>query len=114
MLISACSNKVAKAIDAASGADLGTLEIAGGPDAVLIDSVRRVAFIPCSEGRMAVISLAGAKPVLSESIVTAQGAQTGALDPTSGRVYIPVGRAPATDFGGRAVPGFAVLIVERK
>ena len=114
LLITACGNHVAKAIDAATGADLGTIEIASGPDAVLVDGERRLAFIPCSEGRLAVISLAGSKPVLAESVVTAQGAATGAVDPASGRVYLPVGRAPETDFGGRAVPGFAVLIVERK
>ncbi len=114
ILISSCSNNVAKAIDAASGADLGSIKIAGGPDAVLVDSERRVAFVPCSEGRLAVISLAGAKPVLSETVVTAQGARTGAIDPGTGKLYIPVGRAPETDFGGRAIPGFAILVVERK
>jgi hypothetical protein len=35
-------------------------------------------------------------------------------EPATGRLYLPVGRAPATDFGGRAVPGFAVLVVEAK
>lgn len=114
VLISACSNHVAKAIDASSGADLGSIKIAGGPDAVLVDGERRVAFIPCSEGRLAVINLAGTKPTLSETVVTAQGAKSGAIDPTTGKLYIPVGRAPETDFGGRAIPGFAILVVERK
>ncbi|MBS0421664.1 MAG: hypothetical protein JSR66_28405 [Proteobacteria bacterium] len=114
VLISSCSNNVAKVIDAGSGADLGSIQIAGGPDAVLVDSERRVAFVPCSEGRLAVISLASTKPVLSETVVTAQGAKTGAIDPTTGKLYIPVGRAPETDFGGRAIPGFAILVVERK
>ncbi len=79
---------------------------------MLIDSQRRVAFVPCSEGRLAVISLAAGQPSLLESIPTARGAKTGAVDPTTGRVYLPVGRSAATDFGGRAVPGFAVLVVE--
>jgi len=114
LLISSCSNNLAKAIDAGTGADLGSIKIAGGPDAVLVDSERRVAFIPCSEGRLAVISLVGTRPVLAETVVTAQGAKTGAIDPANGRLYIPVGRAPETDFGGRAIPGFAVLVVERK
>ena len=37
------------------------------------------------------------------SALPAQGATTGALDPKTGRVYLPVGRAPATNFGGRAI-----------
>lgn len=114
LLLSACSNKVAKAIDAATGADRATISIGGGPDAVIVDSERRMAFIPCSEGHLAAISLAGEKPRLIESVVTAQGTNTGALDPRTGRVYLPVGRSAATAFGGRAVPGFAVLVVTRK
>ena len=114
LLISACSNQVAKVIDSMSGADRGTLRIPSGPDAVLVDTERRMAFIPCSEGRLAVISLAGPRPEWIESIPTALGAQTGAVDPATGRVYLPVGRSPATDFGARAVPGFAVLVVERE
>jgi len=113
LLISACGNQVAKVIDAASGADRGTVPIAGGADAVLIDTERRVALIPCSQGRLVVISLAE-KPKQIESVVTAQGARTGAVDPSTGRIYLPVGRAPETDFGAREVPGFAVLVVEAK
>jgi DNA-binding beta-propeller fold protein YncE len=113
LLLSACANHVVKAIDAASGADRGTLDIGSGPDAVLVDSQRRVAFVPCSEGRLAVIGLAAGQPRLLESIPTARGAKTGAVDPTTGLVYLPVGRSAATNFGGRAVPGFAVLVVAR-
>jgi YVTN family beta-propeller protein len=111
LLISACKNKVAKLIDAKTGADRGTIEIAGGPDAVLVDSQRRLAYVPCSEGYLVVIDLAGKTPKKIASVVTAQGAHTGALDAKTGKVYVPVGRAPATDFGARAVPGFALLVV---
>lgn len=114
LLLSSCSNHVAKLIDAASGADRGSIEISGGPDAVMVDEQRRRAFIACSEGRLSVIDLSGTNPKLLESVATARGAKTGALDPVSGKVYLPVGRAAETDFGGRAVPGFAVLVVESK
>ena len=40
VLISACDNNVAKAIDAKTGADLATLKIGKGPDGVLLDAPR--------------------------------------------------------------------------
>jgi DNA-binding beta-propeller fold protein YncE len=113
-LISACGNHVAKVVDSTTGAVVATLPIGDAPDAVMVDVQRRLAFIPCSEGHLAVISLSGRLPKVVESVVTAQGAATGALDPQTGRVYLPVGRAPATNFGGRAIPGFAVLVVGRQ
>jgi hypothetical protein len=114
LLISACHNKVAKAIDATTGADKGTFKIGGGPDAVMLDEARRVAYVPCSEGYLSVIDLSGKTPKVVQQLPTAAGAGKGAVDPKTGKVYIPVGRAPATDFGGRAVPGFAVLVVAAK
>ncbi|MDE2450590.1 MAG: YncE family protein [Gammaproteobacteria bacterium] len=114
-LISACGgNHVAKVVSAATGAVVATLPIGDEPDAVMVDVQRRLAFIPCSEGHLTVIDLSNARPKVIASVVTAQGAATGALDTRTGRVYLPVGRAPATSFGGRAVPGFAVLVVGRR
>ena len=113
-LISACDNHVAKVVSTATGAVVATLPIGDAPDAVMVDVRRHLAFIPCSEGHLTVISLSGAQPKIVASVVTAQGAATGALDPRTGRVYLPVGRAPSTTFGGRAIPGFAVLVVGRR
>lgn len=113
-LIAACGNHMAKVVSTATGAVIATLPIGDEPDAVMIDVRRRTAFIPCSEGHLAVIGLAGRQPRVVASVVTAQGATTGALDPGTGRVYLPVGRAPSTGFGGRAIPGFAVLVVGRR
>ena len=113
-LISACGNHVAKVVSTTTGAVVATLPIGVEPDAVMVDVRRHLAFIPCSEGHLTVISLSGAQPRVVASVVTAQGATTGALDPRTGRVYLPVGRAPSTSFGGRAIPGFAVLVVGRR
>ena len=114
-LISSCAgSRVAKVVDTASGAIVATLPIGIEPDAVMVDAQRHLAFIPCSEGHLTVISLSGAKPRVIASVVTAQGSTTGALDPRTGRVYLPVGRAPSTPFGGREIPGFAVLVVGRQ
>ncbi len=114
-LISACGGShVAKVVSAETGAVVATLPIGIEPDAVMVDVKRRLAFVPCSEGHLTVISLRSAQPKIVASVVTAQGATTGALDPRTGRVYLPVGRAPSTNFGGRAIPGFAVLVVGRR
>lgn len=113
-LIAACGNHVAKVVSTATGAVIATLPIGDEPDAVMVDVRRHTAFIPCSEGHLAVVSLTGKQPRVVASVVTAQGATTGALDPKTGRVYLPVGRAPSTNFGGRAIPGFAVLVVGRR
>jgi DNA-binding beta-propeller fold protein YncE len=113
-LVAACGNHVAKVVSADTGALIATLPIGVAPDAVMVDTQRHLAFIPCSEGHLTVISLSGAKPRVFASVVTAQGATTGALDPHTGRVYLPVGRAPSTAFGGREIPGFAVLVVGRR
>ncbi len=113
-LISACGNHVAKVVSTATGAVVTTLPIGDEPDAVMVDATRQLAFVPCSEGHLTVISLSGTQPRVIASVVTAQGATTGALDPRTGRVYLPVGRAPSTNFGGRAIPGFAVLVVGRR
>jgi len=113
-LISACGNHVAKVVSTATGAVVATLPIGVAPDAVMVDAQRHLAFIPCSEGHLTVISLSGARPRVVASVVTAQGATTGALDPKTGQVYLPVGRAPSTSFGGRAIPGFAVLVVGQR
>lgn len=113
-LVTACGNHMAKVVSTATGAVIATLPIGDEPDAVMVDARRHTAFIPCSEGHLTVISLAGKEPRVTASVVTAQGATTGALDPRTGRVYLPVGRAPSTNFGGRAIPGFAVLVVGRR
>lgn len=114
-LIAACAgNHVAKILTTEAGAVVATLPIGIEPDAVMVDVQRHLAFIPCSEGHLVVISLSGAQPQVLASVVTAQGATTGALDPKTGRVYLPVGRAPSTTFGGREIPGFAVLVVGQR
>jgi DNA-binding beta-propeller fold protein YncE len=114
-LISACAGShTAKIVSTGTGAVIATLPIGIEPDAVMVDVRRHLAFIPCSEGHLVVINLSGAKPRVVASVVTAQGSTTGALDPKTGRVYLPVGRAPSTTFGGREIPGFAVLVVGRR
>ncbi|MEI6644313.1 MAG: YncE family protein [Novosphingobium sp.] len=119
-LISACANGKAVVIDAQSRRIVGLLDIGKGPDAVIMDTARRLAFIPCgSSGTISVIALDGAKgAAVVGTIASEQGARTGALDPASGKLYLPTAHfGPPATAGGRpvAIPGtFHVAIVSPK
>ena len=118
LLISACGNGKAAVVDAGTGHVLQLLDIGRGPDTVLIDSARGLAFIPCGrDGQLDVIPLARGHPLaVGERVPTELGARTGALDPATGTIYLPTARfGPPPAAGGRAppLPGtFHVLVVE--
>jgi YVTN family beta-propeller protein len=118
VLISSCANGVAKLIDAATGADLGSLPIGAHPDAVVYDPGRDLAYIPCGDsGELVVIGDANSrKPRVLRPVQTQKGAKTAGLAPRSGRVYLPTATMiPAAD-GKRptAKPGaFNILVLDR-
>ncbi len=120
VLISACANGKAAVVDAVTHKQTGSLAIGAGPDAVILDAARRLAFIPCGrDGTLSVVTLDGASgPAVTATIKTAIGARTGALDPRTGRLYLPTaGFVPAPAGGGRPamLPGsFHVLEVSPK
>ena len=115
VLIVACANKVAKVVDAANGADLGTLTIGAGPDAVIYDTARKLAFIPCGrDGVLEVIAVRGPKNVAIVQTATTQiGARTGAVDPSTGALYLPTAKYERQANGlVNTVPGtYEVLVV---
>lgn len=118
-VISVCDNGVAKVIGA-DGTDLATLSIGKGPDAVIIDAERKLAFVPSGySGTLAVIDIADrSRLAVLEQVATGHGAHTGALDPKTGRLYLPT-----CDYGQPAQPGgrrphlpgtFGLLVVAPK
>jgi YVTN family beta-propeller protein len=119
-LISACANGKAAISDAKTHRLVKLLDIGGGPDAVIVDAERRLAFIPCGkDGVLEVIALdatGGAKVVAT--VKTEAGARTGALDPSDGSLYFPTAKfGPPVTAGGRpaTLPGtFHVLAVNRR
>ncbi len=120
LLISACANGVAKVVDAKTGAIAATLSIGPRPDAVIYDAKRRLAFIPSGgDGTLAVIAVGGAAPAsVLERGPTQTGARTGAVDPETGRVYLPTaGYKPSPTTGARPLmtPGtFEILVLAPK
>jgi hypothetical protein len=120
MLISACANGKAAIVSRATGKLAKLLDIGRGPDAVILDAARRLAFIPCGrDGVLEILDLDAAGGITVAGHVTTEiGARTGALDPRDGTLYLPTAnfQAPATA-GGKpvAIPGsFHVVVVKRQ
>lgn len=117
VLIAACGNGKAAIVDARTRRLRSLIAIGQGPDAVLIDEQRRVALIPCGrDGVMEVLALDGPGGVRkSASVRTEVGARTGAVDPVTGKVYLPTASfTPPASAGGRTspVPGtFHILVL---
>lgn len=115
-LISACANKVAVLVDPAAGKVLDTFAIGSDPDAVLVDEVRGLAFIPCGgSGTLVAIDIKDPRRIhLAGTIVTQVGAKTGAIDPRDGRIYLPAATLAAPEPGakrGKPVAGSFVVLV---
>lgn len=115
-LISACANNHALVIDVASGRTIATLPIGGDPDAVLVDERRGLAFIPCGgSGTLIAVAISDPDHVhVVAAIPTQVGAKTGAVDPLSGRIYLPTAKLDDPKPGakrGTPVPGSFVVLV---
>ncbi|HEY5290077.1 MAG TPA: hypothetical protein VIJ59_08595 [Caulobacteraceae bacterium] len=118
-LVSSCGNGVAEILGAADGHVIASLPIGAGPDAVLYDSRRHLALVPSGRtGTLAVIALAGAHAnTVIDTVPTQVGARSGAIDPRTGRVWLPAARyGPPAAAGGRPTPlpgTFQVLVLDR-
>ncbi|HUZ13033.1 MAG TPA: hypothetical protein VMU93_09310 [Caulobacteraceae bacterium] len=119
-LVSSCASGVAMILDAATGRQIAALKIGGFPDAVLYDPVRRLAMIPTAlDGRLNVIALSGPHDnTIIDRVPTQIGARTGAVDPKTGRVWLPTatynlpvppGQRPTTKPGT-----FRILVLDRR
>ena len=116
-LISACHNRTVKLIDVKTGADRGTVPVGENADGAIFDPAKRLAYIPSKDGTLTIFRLdSSAKPQDLQTVTTAAGARTAALDPATGRVYLATAQS-TLDAGGEeeAVPGtFQVLVVAPK
>ncbi|HEY0412032.1 MAG TPA: hypothetical protein VGD66_02685 [Allosphingosinicella sp.] len=116
MLVSACANGVAKLVRASTGKALGDIAIGPRPDGAFYDAARRRAYIPSGgDGTLTVIDTSGRLPRAIARVATQTAARTGAVDPATGKVYLPAARfTPPAAPGQRPkmVPGsFEVLVV---
>ncbi|HEV2366206.1 MAG TPA: hypothetical protein VGS12_18660 [Caulobacteraceae bacterium] len=118
VILSTCNDFKAVATDSKSGRILGTVPIAKYPDAMITDQARHRFYVPCIiPGVLVVVGLGPDRaPRVIAKATMAPGVHTGALDPTSGRLYLPAGliQIPKTP-GARptVAPGtFKILVVD--
>ena len=118
LLIAACANKKALAVQSKDGTVVATLGIGERPDTVIFDPGRALFFIPCGEGNLAVIGEKSGAPALIATIPTANGARTAALDAKTGKIYLPTADFTPPAEGEKrhkVVPGtFRILVVGEK
>lgn len=116
ILVTACANQTALALDARTGTVVATLPIDRIPDAVIFDAQQRMFFIPCArDGTLIAIAEADGALKVVEKIKTAIGAHTGALDPKTGRLYLPAADFSASSSGFEQQPGtFRILVIGEK
>lgn len=116
VLIATCTTHVAKAVDAKTGKAIADLAIGTGPDSVIYDPVHDRAYIATGrDGMMAVIDTSARTPKVIASVPTETGARTGAVDPTTGTVYVIAAKYEPAVAGARpkAVAGTVEVLAIR-
>jgi DNA-binding beta-propeller fold protein YncE len=117
VLLSVCANKMLKVLDAKTGAELQTVPVGAGADAVIYDATTRRAFVPSAiDGLLTVLVVNGPQDVqVLEQVSTQIGTRTGAIDPKTGTLYLPTARfGPLNKLGWpEALPGTVELLVMR-
>jgi YVTN family beta-propeller protein len=112
-IVSACANGVA-IVSAPDGRKIAALPIGKGADGAAFDPKRNVALVPAGrDGNLTILRL-GAKPAVMDQVATAASARTIAIDPLTGRAYLPAATLALAPGGERPkpVPGtFRVLVI---
>jgi DNA-binding beta-propeller fold protein YncE len=86
--VSACANGVADVLSA-SGKLVASVAIGLRPDGAAYDARRNIVLIPSgAEGMLYALSMSGTPKVVAK-VATAKSARTLALDPSTGRAYLP-------------------------
>lgn len=91
LIISVCSNGIAKFIDPASGSEIASIPVGKGADGVMYDGRRKVVSIAGGDsGTLSVIRLAGRHDIrLTQTLRIPIGTRLGIVDTATGRLYLP-------------------------
>jgi DNA-binding beta-propeller fold protein YncE len=112
-IVSACANGVA-IVSLTNGHQLASLPIGKGADGAAFDPTRHVVLIPAGkDGNLTIVRLSP-KPAIVGQVKTAVSARTIALDPLTGRVYLPSATLapPVGNDRPKPLPGtFRVVVV---
>jgi YVTN family beta-propeller protein len=113
-IVSACGGNAVAIVSSPDGRQIARLPIGKGADGAAYDPVHHLMLVPGGrDGNLTIIRL-GAKPAVVQTVPTAVSARTIAVDPSTGRAYLPSATLAPAPAGQRpkAVPGtFRVLIV---
>ena len=113
-VVSACGGSAVAIVSSPDGRQIASLPIGKGADGAAFDPLHHVALVPAGrDGNLTVIRL-GPKPAVVGRLPTAVSARTIAVDPSTGRAYLPSATLAPAAAGERpkAVPGsFQVLVV---
>jgi DNA-binding beta-propeller fold protein YncE len=94
-LFAVCDDKKMAVVDADSGKVVATPQIGEGPDAAAYDPDKKLAFSSNGEGTLTVVRRAGDDEyTAAETVPTAKGARTMALDTKTHKIYLAT-----ADFG---------------
>jgi len=97
LALSACANGKAMLVDIDKRKVVQTLTIGMGPDTVIWDTVRRRFLVPCGESAsLSIIALAKGTAHVLPAVATGPSARTAAMDPATGRIYLPSARINPT------------------
>jgi DNA-binding beta-propeller fold protein YncE len=117
-VISVCFNGAVRVVDPQQGSEIAQAVAGRIPDAAIWDAKRRLIFVPSyQDGTLSVIHLSerGSAHVV-QSLRTQVGTRTGALDPVTGRLYLPTSKLrppPAPGGYPEPQPGtFEVLVID--
>jgi DNA-binding beta-propeller fold protein YncE len=114
--LSACANGKAALVDLETRQVVSLLSIGLGPDTAIWDGAHHRFLVPCGKsGTLSIIDMEGRKATEEPSIPTEMSARTAALDPDTGRLYLPAaqfGPAVPPAHHGPMVPGsFHILVM---
>jgi len=114
-IVSVCDSGVAAVVDARSRKQVASITIGKGADAALIDDARGIIAVPCGDdGVLEILGIAGGRVTHLKSIAIEKSARTGAIDLTTGNIYLPAARFLPADVAGerpKMVEGSFHLIV---
>ena len=112
-ILSSCVNGVAAITDPLTDV-VTTLPIGRGPDTVLYDAKRKLAFVPAGRsGELDIFADEATGVRALGKVDTQMGARTGALDPATGRIYLVAADYEPAISGARPQqkPGSVVALV---
>ncbi len=108
----ACGNRQVVCIDGDNGMAVASFPIGDDPDGAVFDPVGRHVLVSCRDGTLTVLHYqSNVAFEVAQTLTTAYGARTIALDPKTHRVFLPTGRFPSPP-GLVPLPGtFEILVV---